>query len=96
MPTTSRPRAADRYESPDDLAARVEQVKIVLRRMILTDGGASTPNRARKIVLPDGTVHMPGMVLARLVKPRKLLEFLTTHGGDEFEFTTEEKMDSNV
>ena len=94
MPTTSRSshsRAAARYESPDDPAQRVEEIKRVLRNMILTDGGETKPHRARRIQLGDGEAHMPGLVLARLVKPGKLLAFLTTHGGDEFEFTTEEK-----
>ena len=52
MPTSSRPRAADRYESPDDPAQRVEEIRGVLRQMVVTDGGATRPHYARKIRAP--------------------------------------------
>ena len=90
MPTTTRRQAAggDLYEPPADPAERVEEIKAVLRQMIDTDGGSTKPHYARKIWTADGNWQQPYTILARLVVPGKLREFLDTDGSDEFEYTT--------
>ena len=91
MPTTtSRQRRADDdlYEPPDDPAQRVEEIKEVFRRMIVETDGPMFDICARQIRTADGTRQKPYLRLARLVEPGKLLDFLDTHGRDEFEYTT--------
>ena len=91
MPTTtSRQRRADDdlYEPPDDPAQRVEEIKDVFRRMIVETDGPMFDICARQIRTADGTRQKPYLLLARLVEPGKLLDFLDTHGRDEFEYTT--------
>ena len=97
MPTTTRRQAAggDLYEPPADPAERVEEIKAVLRQMIDTDGGSTKPHYARKIWTADGNWQQPYTMLARLVVPGKLREFLDTDGSDEFEYTTKPANDGS-
>ena len=90
MPTTRRQRTADDLydEPPDDHAQHVEEIKAMLRQMIETNGGETTPTFARQIRATDD--HR-----TRCSKLQELREFLDADGSDEFEYTTKPANDGS-